>query len=410
MSALRQLEACVRILVKANGAFVPQKDLYRAARDIDPTTAHTQKRSQLDYCERFRPWLLRYTYPAVQEYVHEYGSAGHKQTRISFYMCPTGAESARNLVGSMGGLLSEAERRDVTTRLRALPMQEYMAMLPDHASRRVLRSVLLDASGSASFLNGTFGFNVGSLYRARKRTSLALLHSAECEQHAQSVRSDLTVGGQHRHYLQCVQEARAAHIADRHAGGAESKAEQCEGVGLCLVTIIEEVADQLGEFSFEEVTDRVAEGHAAVGSAPISGARGSRTNGQGWHERESRVRSDNCTWKNLAALVQQTVQKTIPDFHIEESTLRQYCMARRTITAEGRRHVHPEHAAQVKAARPTAKREDWNIDMHESCAEVAYFEELFAWYLANGVKVFYLPWDDHSKVEAGKKRGFASRR
>ena len=65
---------------------------------------------------------------------------------------------------------------------------------------------------------------------------------------------------------------------------------------------------------------------------------------------------------------------------------------------------------QVKAQRPTAARDDWNIDMQESSAEVAYFEESFAEKLSNGICANLLAWDDHSKLEAGKKRGWAARR
>ena len=50
------------------------------------------------------------------------------------------------------------------------------------------------------------------------------------------------------------------------------------------------------------------------------------------------------------------------------------------------------------------------MKVHESSAEVAYFEEEHARLLSEGVSALYLPWDDHSKIEPGKKRGFAGRR
>ena len=144
-------------------------------------------------------------------------------------------------------------------------------------------------------------------------------------------------------------------------------------------------------------------GGAAVGSARISGARGSR--GQ-----EASERSENCTWGNLTAIVVRTVRKTLPDFSMDERRLRCYCVAQHSRSIEATRHVDSEHAAQVKARKPTSARDEWNIDMHESSAEVAYFEESHASLLAKGVNALYLPWDDHSKVEAGKKRGFAGRK
>lgn len=401
--ALRQLQACAIILLEANGSFVAQVDLFRAARQIDPTLAHVQKASQHDYSPRFRPWLMHYLYPAVQEFVHERGVAGHKQTRISFYMCPNGAASARNVKASFQGLLVAADERDVCNRLRAVPVQQYMELLPDHASQRVLRSLLLEVSGSTSFLNGAFGFNVGSLHRARQRVDLALLHSAQCEMQAQSVRSDLTVAGQHTLYLQSVREARAMYLEDKHSGGVVSKVEQCEAAGLNLKAIIEEAADELGEFSFEEVCARAEEGGTAVGSARISDARGS-------HGEEAAERSQNCTWENLTSIVVTKVQLTLADFRMDERTLRCYCVAQRSSTAEAARHVDASQAARVKAQKPKSSREEWNIDMHESSAEVAYFEELHARLLATGASALYLPWDDHSKIEPGKKRGFASRK
>jgi hypothetical protein len=48
-----------------------------------------------------------------------------------------------------------------------------------HASQRVLRSLLLAVSGSHTFLNCAFGFNIGSLHRSRQRVDLALFHSAQ---------------------------------------------------------------------------------------------------------------------------------------------------------------------------------------------------------------------------------------
>ena len=51
-----------------------------------------------------------------------------------------------------------------------------------------------------------------------------------------------------------------------------------------------------------------------------------------------------------------------------------------------------------------------NIDMHAASAEVAYFEKYHARLPAQGGIALYLPCDDHSKIEAGKKRGFADRR
>jgi hypothetical protein len=361
---LRQLHACAAVLLEANGSFVVQVDLFRVARQIDPTLAHVQKATQQEYNPRFRPWLMRYLYPAVQEHVHERGVAGHKQTRVSFYMCPNGAASARNLKASFQTLLAAADERDVCNRLRELPVQKYMELLPDHASQRVLRSLLLEVSGSTSFLNGAFGFNIGSLHRARQRVDLALLHSAQCEMQAQSVRSDLTVAGQHTRYLQSVREARAVHLEDEHAGGAVSAAEQCETAGLNLKTIIEEAADELGEFSFEEVAARAEEGATAIGSARISDARGS-------HGEEAAERSKNCTWKNLTTVVVTKVKKTLPEFKMDERTLRCYCVAQRKGTAEAARHVGASQAAKVAARKPASSREEWNIDMHESSAAPA---------------------------------------
>ena len=51
-----------------------------------------------------------------------------------------------------------------------------------------------------------------------------------------------------------------------------------------------------------------------------------------------------------------------------------------------------------------------NIDMHAASAEVAYFEKYHARLPAQGGIAPYLSCDDHSKIEAGKKRGFADRR
>jgi hypothetical protein len=51
--ALRQLQACATLLLQANGSFVIQRELFSAAREIDPTLAHTSTRSKQPYNPRF---------------------------------------------------------------------------------------------------------------------------------------------------------------------------------------------------------------------------------------------------------------------------------------------------------------------------------------------------------------------
>ena len=127
--------------MEAAGSFVTQVELFQIARQIDPMLAHTKKRSAQDYNERFRPFLLRYLSPAVQEYVHCHGTAGHKQTQVSFYMCPTGSETAQNLKASFAGLLATCNEREVNTRLSAIPLKEYIQRARSYITARVALTI-----------------------------------------------------------------------------------------------------------------------------------------------------------------------------------------------------------------------------------------------------------------------------
>ena len=368
---LRQLEAVAAALQEADGAFLPMRELFQIAWLIHPEGAHVRKRSAAMYSDFFAAWILRNLAPAVQDYRHQRGVAGQHHGQHYFYMCPTSASSATNLKASYTTLLQSAEARSVEARLHALPVKEYMALLPSHATQRVLRSLLAHICESKSFLNGKFGFCLASLERSKSRVDLALGLSAKFEQMG-TVRSDRTVRGQRSLYLQSVQEAKFAALADEHAGGWTSIDERCAAAGISLKGLIDKCSIELGEFDYEHCAGAVLSGTPMDGgSAAVGRDRASDSMST------QMLRSENATWANLCKLVNLKLGKVDATLHIAESTMRRRCFARYQRSREGLRHAQGDDAAQVGSHKISSQGDAWNIDMHAShvqvVAHVAYY-------------------------------------
>ena len=113
-----------------------------------------------------------------------------------------------------------------------------------------------------------------------------------------------------------------------------------------------------------------------------------------------------CNVGNLNKLVNL---KADPSLNISEKTMRLACVARYQRSREGRRHASGDDAAQVGSHKISSKSDAWNIDMHASHTMVALFEMAHAELLQSGTNSANIKWDDHSKIEADKKRGYTSR-
>ena len=397
MAHLRQLIACAKMLIEANGALVPMSSLFEIAHGISATGRHVLTRGEKFYSDGFRSWLLRYLSPAVQFYVHRRGVARRVQTQVFFYMCPVDAASAANLKASFDTLLRAAEERSVEARLSTLRVREYLKLLPTRALQRVFRSFLLETSGSTSFLNRTFGLYASSLHMAKERVDLALLTSAELERNA----PQFIDTGKRRAWLKDAREKVAEKLQDEHAGGVEALIEQCDKVGLDLPRVIESCHEDLADFSYEECARAVATGEVLHGSAAV-GPRRDATREKGVE------RSGNCTWTNLAALVTLKLQKANPNLQIKEACLRTYCCARRENSIQGQRHATGSAAADVGVHRIQRADEQWNVDHVMANSAVAGFETRYMQMLEAGVDAAYVKWDDCSKIEADKARGWNS--
>ena len=155
------------------------------------------------------------------------------------------------------------------------------------------------------------------------------------------MRSDLTVDGQRRVHLQSVREAYAEQLADNHAGGADAIAQKCTTLGLNLKQLIEESADELGEYDLDEAAGRLDRGEASSGAAPISSARGSR------HEGTSEARQMSASWASLASLVQRKIQQKDPTLTISEKCVRTYCVAKYASSCQAQHHAQGKDAAQA---------------------------------------------------------------
>jgi len=364
---LRQLEAVAVALQEADGAFLPMRRLFEIAWLIHPEGSHVRRRTGQMYSDFFAPWILRNLAPAVQDYRHQKGVAGHHHGQHYFYMCPTSASSATNLKASYATLLEGAEARSVEARLHSLPVKDYLGLLPSHATQRVLRSLLAHICESKSFLHSKFGFSVASLERSKSSVDLALGLSAKLEQIG-SVRSDLTVRGQRSVYLQSVKEAKLAALADEHAGGWTSINERCAAAGIILKDVIEESANELGEFDYEHCAGAVLSGTPMDGGSTAVGP-----------DRASRImstqmlRSENATWANLNKLVNLKLGKVGATLHLADSTMRLACVARYQRSRDGLRHAQGDDAAQVGSHKISSQSDSWHIDMHASHAQVALF-------------------------------------
>ena len=168
--------------------------------------------------------------------------------------------------------------------------------------------------------------------------------------------------------------------------------------------LIEESANELGEFDYEEVAGAIASGTPLEGgSAPVGQDRGS-------HGSEAILRSENCTWENLAKLVNFKMQRTNPELSISEKNVRLYSLPRNARTRTGKLNQQVHDAAQVGSLKISPKDEEWNIDMHQGNASVSYFETEHALLLQAGHETGRIAHDDHSKIEADKKRGYNSRK
>ena len=397
-SHLDQLLAIVQRLRHANGAFVPLPEIRAIAYAIDPEAGHVKSSDASS--ARFRAWVLRYLHPAVQYYKHEQGATGHVQSRVYFYACPVTASAAANVRDSFDSIVRGMEERTVETRLARIPVREYLGHLPSRATQRVLRSLLAALNLSSNFAENRLGLSALSLCRAKSKMDLALLMSCELERKSYEVRSDMTAERQHRRRLVSVCELRAEQLHDEHAGGVTEKAEQCRQAGLRLKQLIEDAAEKLGEYNYDEALASAISGSADVGgSAPVSKRRDS----------EVQLRSENATWGNIAEIVKARVRQHDPSFTISEAQVRVSCIPRAPNTREGRRHAAGSAAAQVSCSKLTAMDEEWNVDGHECNADVAMVESQFASVLADGRCAAMLLWDDHSTIEADKRRGWTSR-
>ena len=142
--------------------------------------------------------------------------------------------------------------------------------------------------------------------------------------------------------------------------------------------LIEDSANELGEFDYEEVAGAIASGSPLEGgSAPIGYDRGARGS-------EAVLRSENCTWENLAKLVNLKLQRTNPELSVSEGTVRMHSLPRNAQTRTGKLHMQRDDAAQVGSLKMSAKDEEWNVDMHAGNASVAYFETEHALLLQGG--------------------------
>lgn len=101
--------------------------------------------------------------------------------------------------------------------------------------------------------------------------------------------------------------------------------------------------------------------------------------------------------------------RVTPKLHLSTTSLRLQCVAKYSRSREGYRHAQGTNAANVGCHKVSAATEEFHIDMHAGHAQVAFFEKEHAELLKKGFRSARVAHDDHSKIEADKKRGFTSK-
>ena len=82
-----------------------------------------------------------------------------------------------------------------------MPVRAYLEHLPTRAAQRVVRSMIAELDVSSRFAESQLAISALSLQHAKTKMDAALLISCDLERMSLSVRSDLTVEGQHHQRL-----------------------------------------------------------------------------------------------------------------------------------------------------------------------------------------------------------------
>ena len=254
LGQLKELHACVRLLLdRGCGVLVPLQDLLRAAREANTNTISRNVRcdSKNGGCGDFRKWLTKQLCPAATCYVQLIGAEGHATKRVFFYGTPLNRQAIDLLRDSQRQHESALNAISDKASLRKTNVPAYLALIPEQATQRVIRGMLLEISGSTSFLKSAFGIGPVASKTAESRVAAAFAVTASV--FALDVPNNLTTAGAARKQKSTIQDAIQDALANEHAGGTASLDEYASDLGVDLVDVIESSCAVLSTHNYGEV-------------------------------------------------------------------------------------------------------------------------------------------------------------
>lgn len=286
---LHRLLAIAERIYDGAGTFVPQAELLhlgRAAAAGHSSGLRADCRS--GGSSDFGRWILSGLWPAVDRFQQNFS----RQTiGVSFYMFPQTPEQMYNVRQSYEKT-AQATAAIVGGKaaIEAVDVQSFLALLPGLAQKRVLVSILAQIAGSKSFLQARFGLSATRQNLAARKVTAALIAVSKFEVMGLQVRSDVTTAAAATDFKRRREATLVSELSNDHAGGRLSVLEACEGIGVDLGAVIEDVAARLGKHHYGSGGDDSAGGGGGAGS-----------------RRDSEQIFRQCTWEALASEVCQMV-------------------------------------------------------------------------------------------------------
>jgi hypothetical protein len=169
--------------------------------------------------------------------------------------------------------------------METVDVKSYLALMPSLAQQRIVVSLLGAIAGSKSFLEVKFGLSPTRRSLSARKVNAALIAVSKFEVMGLQVRSDKTTAAAATSFKRRREAVLASELSNDHAGSLQSVLEACEGIGVDLGAVIEDVASRLGKHHYGSNGD----GSADSGDGGGAGTR-----------RDSEQIYRKCTWKALA--------------------------------------------------------------------------------------------------------------
>ena len=169
--------------------------------------------------------------------------------------------------------------------METVDVKSYLALMPSLAQQRIVVSLLGAIAGSKSFLEAKFGLSPTRQSLSARKVNAALIAVSKFEVMGLQVRSDETTAAAATSFMRRREAVLVSELSNDHAGGRQSVLEACEGIGVDLGEVIEDLASRLGKHHYG------SNGDGSADSGDDGGA-GTRRNSEKIYRK--------CTWEALA--------------------------------------------------------------------------------------------------------------